>query len=122
MLSVRAMDLSSGLSQAVRLEQRTELSPAEVQQLRAEQKAYHKSRSAPEVQAMRSFADLLARGEQLTRALLDSTAPEKADAEALVESVRRLVALGRSAFRSGNRQQIAEVTRRLTTLMDTATA
>jgi len=27
------------------------------------------------------------------------------------------VALGRSAFRSGNRQQMAEVTRRLTTLM-----
>jgi molecular chaperone DnaK len=121
-LSVRAMDLSSGLSQAVKLEQRTELSAAEVKQLRAEQKAYHRSSSAPEVQAMRSFAELLARGEQLTRALAEAQTPENADAEALVESVRRLVALGRSAFRSGNRQQMAEVTRRLTTLMATATA
>jgi len=116
-LSVRAMDLSSGLSQAVRLEQRTELSPAEVQELRDEQKAYHKSRSGPEVQAMRSFVDLLARGEQLTRALSEAAEPERADAQALMESVRRLVALGRSAFRSGNQKQMAEVTRRLTTLM-----
>ncbi len=120
-LSVRAMDLSSGLSQVVKLEQRTELSAAEVKQLRAEQKAYHKSASAPEVQAMRSFADLLARGEQLSRALSEALPAERAD-EALVESVRRLVALGRSAFRSGNRQQMAEVTRRLTTLMETAAA
>ncbi|MGO8968750.1 MAG: Hsp70 family protein [Myxococcaceae bacterium] len=121
-LSVRAMDLSSGLSQAVKLEQRSELSAAEVKQLRAEQKAYHKKQSPPEVQAMRSFADLLARGEQLSRALSESAAPERADAQALVESVRRLVALGRSAFRSGNRQQMAEVTRRLTTLMETSAA
>jgi molecular chaperone DnaK len=121
-LSVRAMDLSSGLSQAVQLQQRTELSADEVKTLRAEQKAYHKSRSAPEVQALRSFADLLAKGEQLTRALAEAATPERADTDALVESVRRLVALGRSAFRSGNRQQMAEVTRRLTTLMDTAAA
>jgi len=121
-LSVRAMDLSSGLSQAVKLEQRTELPPAEVQKLRAEQKAYHRSRSAPEVQALRSFAELLARGEQLTRALGEAAEPERADAEALVESVRRLVALGRSAFRSGNQQQMAEITRRLTTLMSDAPA
>ena len=121
-LSVRAMDLSSGLSQAVKLQQRTELSADEVKTLRAEQKAYHKSRAAPEVQAMRSFADLLARGEQLTRALAEAAAPARGDTEALVESVRRLVALGRSAFRSGNRQQMAEVTRRLMTLMDTAAA
>ena len=115
------MDLSSGLSQAVKLQQRTELSAAELKQLRAEQKAYHKSSSPPEVQAMRSFADLLVKGEQLTRALAETTLSERAD-EALVESVRRLVALGRSAFRSGNRQQMAEVTRRLTTLMETAAA
>jgi molecular chaperone DnaK len=116
-LSVRAMDLSSGLSQAVKLAQRTELSAVEIQQLRNDQKAYHRSNSTPEVMAMRSFADLLARGEQLTRALSEATEPERADADALMESVRRLVALGRSAFRSGNRQQMAEVTRRLTTLM-----
>jgi molecular chaperone DnaK len=120
-LSVRAMDLSSGLSQAVKLEQRTELSAAEVKQLRAEQKDYHKRSSAPEVQAMRSFADLLAKGERLSRALSETAAPERSD-EALVETVRRLVALGRSAFRSGNRQQMAEVTRRLTTLMEAAAA
>jgi molecular chaperone DnaK len=121
-LSVRAMDLSSGLSQAVQLQQRTELSPAEVKELRAEQTAYQRKNSAPEVLAMRSFADLLARGEKLTRALAEVAEPERGEAVALVESVRRLVALGRSAFRSGNRQQMAEVTRRLTTLMAEAPA
>ena len=121
-LSVRAMDLTTGLSEALRITQRTELSPEEVKQLRAEQASYHADKTAPEARDLASFEKLLEKGEQLRRAL-ESQQRGSEDAEAraetgkLADDVRSLVHRGRTAALSKNTRQIAEVSEQLSGLL-----
>jgi len=125
-LSVRAMDLTTGLSEAVRITQRTELSTEEVKTLQAEQAAYHAQTTDPEAKSIASFEQLLERAEQLRRALESQRpslgdAAERDSATQLAESMRSLVHLGRTAAQAGNRRQMAEVSERLSGLLAEAT-
>src|SRR5262249_37606412 len=68
-VSVRCMDLTSGLSEALRITQRTDLSAEEVKTLRAEQAAYHDDQADPETRELAAFENLLEQGDTLRRAL-----------------------------------------------------
>ena len=126
-VSVRCMDLTSGLSEALRITQRTELSADEVRALRAEQAAYHADRADPETRELADFESLLEQGDTLRRALeagarRSDEEPERAATVKLVEDLRSLVHLGRTAALAKNRGQMSDVTNRLGTLVAEATA
>jgi molecular chaperone DnaK len=126
-VSVRCMDLTTGLSEALRITQRTELSAEEVKALRAEQAAYHAHQADPETQALASFENLLEQGDTLRRALeagarRSDDETERAATVKLVDDLRALVHLGRTAGMARNPDQIREVTVRLGTLVAEATA
>ncbi len=126
-VSVRCMDLTSGLSEALRITQRTELSGDEVKALRAEQAAYHADQAHPETRALAEFETLLEQGDTLRRALEASARRsdderERAATVKLVEDLRALVHLGRTAALAKNRAQMGDVTVRLGTLVAEATA
>ncbi len=76
-VSVRCMDLTSGLSEALRITQRTELSADEVKELRAEQAAYHADQADPETRELAEFETLLEQGDTLRRALEAASAAER---------------------------------------------
>jgi molecular chaperone DnaK len=121
-VSVRCMDLTSGLSEALRITQRTELSADEVKELRAEQAAYHADQADPETRELATFETLLEQGDTLRRALeagarRSDDEKERAATVTLVEDLRNLVHLGRTAALAKNRQQMADVTARLGTLV-----
>jgi molecular chaperone DnaK len=121
-LSVRAMDLTTGLSQALRITQRSELSPDEVKRLRAEQADYHAGKAAPEARDLASFEQLLEKGEQLRRALeAQQRGAEddgaRAETGKLADDVRSLVHRGRTAAQARNARQIAEVSEQLSGLL-----
>jgi molecular chaperone DnaK len=121
-LSVRAMDLTTGLSEALRITQRSELSADEVKQLRAEQADYHAGKAAPEARTLATFEELLEKGEQLRRALeaqqrgADNDGA-RAETRRLAEDVRSLVHRGRTAALANNARQIAEVSEELSGLI-----
>jgi molecular chaperone DnaK len=126
-VSVRCMDLTTGLSEALRITQRTELSADEVKALRAEQAAYHADRADPETRELASFEDLLEQGDTLRRALeagarRSDDETERAATVKLVDDLRALVHLGRTAAAAKNRPQMTEVSVRLGTLVAEATA
>src|SRR4029434_5936291 len=114
-VSVRCMDLTSGLSEALRITQRTELSAEEVKELRAEQAAYHADQADPETRELAEFETLLEQGDTLRRALeagarRSDDEKERAATVKLVDDLRSLVHLGRTAAMAKNRPQMAEVT------------
>src|SRR5262249_12838519 len=126
-VSVRCMDLTSGLSEALRITQRTELSAEEVKALRAEQAAYHPTQAAPEPGQLAEFETLLEQGDTLRRAL--EAGARRSDDEKgraatvkLVDDLRALVHLGRTAALAKNRAQMSDVTVRLGTLVAEATS
>ena len=126
-VSVRCMDLTSGLSEALRITHRTELSADEVKELRAEQAAYHADQAEPETRELAEFESLLEQGDTLRRALeagarRSDDEKERAATVKLVDDLRSLVHLGRTAAMAKNRPQMAEVTVRLGTLVAEATA
>ncbi len=126
-VSVRCMDLTSGLSEALRITQRTELSAEEVRALRAEQAAYHSDHADPETRALADFETLLEQGDTLRRALeagarRSDDEKERAATVKLVEDLRSLVHLGRTAALAKNRPQMSDVGIRLGTLVAEATA
>jgi len=121
------MDLTTGLSEALRITQRTDLSPEELKALRAEQAAYHADRADPETRELAEFETLLEQGDTLRRALeagarRNDDEKERAATVKLVDDLRALVHLGRTAALSKNRPQITDVTVRLGTLVAEATA
>ena len=121
------MDLTSGLSEALRISQRTELSADEVKELRAEQAAYHADQADPETRELAAFETLLEQGDTLRRALeagarRSDDETERAATVKLVEDLRSLVHLGRTAALGKNRPQMADVTVRLGMLVAEATA
>jgi molecular chaperone DnaK len=125
-VSVRCMDLTTGLSEALRITQRTELSAEEVKALRAEQAAYHLDQADPETREMADFESLLEQGDTLRRALeagarRSDDEKERAATVKLVDDLRALVHLGRTASLAKNRPQMSDVTVRLGTLVAEAT-
>ena len=126
-VSVRCMDLTSGLSEALRITQRTELSPEEVKELRTEQAAYHAGQAAPETRDMAAFETLLEQGDTLRRALeagarRSDDEKDRAGSLRLADELRALVQLGRSAASAKDPAKMSDVTVRLGTLVAEATA
>ena len=126
-VSVRCMDLTSGLSEALRITQRTELSADEVKELRAEQAAYHADQADPETRELAEFETLLEQGDTLRRALeagarRSDDEKERAATVRLVDDLRSLVHIGRTAAQAKNRAQMTDITVRLGTLVAEATA
>jgi len=121
------MDLTTGLSEALRITQRTELSAEEVKALRAEQAAYHADQAEPETRALAEFETLLEQGDTLRRALeagarRSEDERERAATVKLVDDLRALIHLGRTAALAKNRPQMNDVSVRLGTLVAEATA
>jgi molecular chaperone DnaK len=118
-LSVRATDLKTGLSEAVKLEARPHLPGQEAERLVKEQAAYaQKQAQADAKKTEETFRKLLERGEKLAK-LLQRTAEENPsdEADAAMINVRSLLATGYSALEGRDAEQCAQVARQLTQLL-----
>jgi hypothetical protein len=98
-----------------------------VKELRAEQAAYHAHQADPETRALAEFETLLEQGDTLRRALeagarRSDDERERAATVKLVDDLRSLVHIGRTAAQAKNRAQISDVTARLGTLVAEATS
>jgi molecular chaperone DnaK len=114
-LSVRAIDLTTGMAEALRIEARTELSKAEEDRLAREEAVYASERQAKDAKEVGPrFLRLLERSEKLAR-MLEQSAKENPSAEAhdAVAAVKMLIDLGRAAFRAGDVEQMAQVRKKL---------
>ncbi|MBI3182845.1 MAG: Hsp70 family protein [Myxococcales bacterium] len=114
-LSVRAMDLSTGLAEATRIEARTELSQPEVEKLREEQQEYARSESEKLTDSVADvLSDLLQRARKLAQNLevgaRENPGPE---ADATVARVQSLIEAAEQAAREKDLGAMAEVTRTL---------
>jgi molecular chaperone DnaK len=119
MLQVRAVDLTTGQAEAIKLEARPELSGDELKRLEEEQRQYASTQSKEdEAKAVENFQRLLGRGEKLA-VLLSKSAQENPgpEAQAAVANVQALLDLGRAAHRARNLSQIAELGQKLTQLV-----
>jgi molecular chaperone DnaK len=115
-LSVRAVDLRTGLAEEVRLEARTSLPETEAEKLSREQARYAKAQAYEDAAvAEEKFRKLLERGEKLAR-LMQRTAEENPSPEAstAVGNMRTLLDTGRAALEAHNAEQCANVARQLT--------
>jgi molecular chaperone DnaK len=120
-LSVRATDTTTGVTEALRIQARTELSEAEVNRLSKEQGRYAKVESKKDAGAsMDNFRRLLEKGEKFAL-LLQKSAEENpsADASAAVGAVKSLLDLGRIALEAKSAERMAEISKRLSLLMGT---
>ncbi|WNG61756.1 Hsp70 family protein [Archangium gephyra] len=118
-LSVRATDLKSGLSEAVKLEARPHLPGQEADRLVKEQAAYaQKQAQADAKKTEETFRKLLERGEKLAKLLQRSAEENPSDeADAAMINVRSLLATGYSALEGRDAEQCAQVARQLTQLL-----
>ncbi|SET96408.1 Hsp70 family protein [Stigmatella erecta] len=119
LLSVRAVDLSSGRVEQVRLEARNSLPVAEAQTLSREQARYASVQAQQDGRrAEELLRRLMERGEKLSR-ILQRTAQESPGAEArfAVGTMRSLLDNGRAALQAGNIEQCAHIARQLTTVL-----
>jgi molecular chaperone DnaK len=115
-LSVRAVDLRTGMAEQVRLEARTSLPAPEAEKLSREQARYATEKAQEDAaQAEEKFRKLLERGEKLAR-LMQRTAEENPSPEAntAVGNMRSLLDTGRAALQAHNAEQCANVARQLT--------
>jgi molecular chaperone DnaK len=118
-LAVRAVDTTTGIAEALRIEARTTLSQTEVDSLSNEQAQYSKQQAEKDkVQAIATFPRVLDKAERLVR-LLEKSAEENPSPEAdtAVGQVKALLAQGRVAVKLGDTTQMAEVTRLLERLV-----
>ncbi|MCU0697084.1 MAG: Hsp70 family protein [Myxococcaceae bacterium] len=118
-LSVRAVDTTTGMAEALRIEARTTLSTSEVDSLKAEQAAYSEAQAEKDkALAIQTFPRVLDKAERLVR-LLEKSAEENPSPEAdtAVGQVKALLAQGRVAVRLQDTGQMAEVTRLLERLV-----
>jgi molecular chaperone DnaK len=119
MLSVRAVDTTTGMGEALRIDARTTLAPAEVDRLKDEQQRYASEQGEKDKQlAMTAFPRILDKAEKLAR-LLEKSAQENPgpEAEAVVGEVRALLAKGRAALKGADTPAMADVTRTLERLL-----
>lgn len=118
-LSVRAVDTTTGMAEAIRVEARTTLSSTEVDSLSQEQAAYSAQQAEKDkAQAIQTFPRVLDKAERLVR-LLEKSAEENPspEADSAVGQVKALLAQGRVAVKLGDTAQMAEVTRLLERLV-----
>jgi len=118
-LSVRAVDTTTGMAEAIRIEARTTLSTSEVDTLSQEQAAYSQQQSQKDKEkALSTFPRVLDKAERLVR-LLEKSAEENPSPEAdtAVGQVKALLAQGRVAVKLQDTEQMAEVTRLLEQLV-----
>ncbi len=115
-LSVRAVDLRTGLAEQVRLEARTSLPGPEAHKLSQDQARYASAQAWEDTQE--KLRKLLEKGEKLVR-LLQRNAQENPspEAEAAVTTVRSLLDTGNAALQAGNAEQCAAVARQLTQVL-----
>ena len=120
-LGVRALDVNTGLSEAVRLEARPHLPGQEAERLVKEQAAYaRKQAEADAHKTEEKFRKLLERGDKLAKLLLQSAQENPSpQAEAAVANVKSLLESGRVALEARSPEQCAQVARQLTALLST---
>jgi len=118
-LTVRAVDTTTGMAQALRIDARTALQPSEVAKLQAEQGAYQQQQGEKDkVAAIESFPRILEKAERLVMLLEKSAAENPGDeARAAVAQMRVLLDQGRAAMRTKDTLQMAEITRLLERLV-----
>ena len=118
-LSVRAVDTTTGMAEAIRIDARTTLAPQEVEKLSEEQAQYADAQAQKDrAVALQSFPRVLDKAERLVR-LLEKSAEENPspEADAVVGEVKSLLAQGRIAVKVGDTTRMAEVTRTLEQLV-----
>jgi molecular chaperone DnaK len=120
-LTVRAVDTTTGVAEALKIDARTAMPPQEVEKLSAEQVAYQKEQGAKDkLTAIETFPRILDKAEKLVR-LLEKSAEENPsdEAQAAVGQMRVLLDQGRAAVKTRDTMQMAEVTRMLERLVST---
>ncbi|MET0402162.1 MAG: Hsp70 family protein [Cystobacter sp.] len=119
LLSVRAVDLQSGLSEEVRMEARPHLPASEADRLVKEQAAYAQKQTQTEARKSEDkFRKLLERGEKYARLLEHGTDGEPDDeARQAATHVRSLLESGRVALEAQDAEQCAVVARGLAELL-----
>jgi molecular chaperone DnaK len=118
-LAVRVLDVTTGLSEAVRVEARPHLPGQEAERLVKEQAAYaQKQAQADARKTEEKFRKLLERGEKLAM-LLQQSARENPSpqAESAVANVKSLLESGRAALEAQHAEQCAQVARQLNVLL-----
>ncbi|MGV3620164.1 MAG: Hsp70 family protein [Archangium sp.] len=118
-LAVRAVDTTTGIAEAIRIDARTTLQPQEVDKLSQEQADYAAQQQAKDKeQVLGTFPRVLDKAERLVR-ILEKSAEENPspEADAVVGQVKALLAQGRIAVKLGDTSQMAEVTRLLENLV-----
>jgi molecular chaperone DnaK len=118
-LAVRAVDTTTGIAEAIRIDARTTLAPQEVDKLVQEQADYAAQQTEKDkVQVLATFPRVLDKAERLARILETSAAENPSpEADAVVGQVKALLAQGRIAVRLQDTTQMAEVTRLLESLV-----
>ncbi len=121
-LSVRAVDTTTGMGEALKIDARTTLAPSEVERLQAEQKNWASEQGERDKKhALTAFPRILDKAEKLAR-LLEKSAQENPgpEAEAVVGEVRALLARGQAALRAVDTSAMADVSRTLEKLFSVA--
>jgi molecular chaperone DnaK len=121
-LTVRAVDTTTGIAEATRIDARTTLQPQEIDKLAREQADYAgREAEKNKEQVLSAFPRVLDRAERLAR-ILEKSAQENPSpaADAVVGQVKALLARGRVAARQQDAAQMAEVSRVLESLLTLA--
>jgi molecular chaperone DnaK len=118
-LSVRALDMRTGVAESVKLEARPHLPGQEAERLVKEQAAYaRKQAKEDEKKTEETFRKLLERGEKLAKLLQQSATENPSEqAEAAVSNVKSLLEAGRTALDKHDVEQCAQVSRQLNQLL-----
>ena len=121
-LSVRAVDTTTGIAEAIRIDARTTLAPQEVDKLVKEQSEYANVQAEKDKQqVLGHFPRVLDKAERLVR-ILERSAEENPspEADAVVGQVKALLTQGRIAVKLSDTGQMAEVTRLLESFLSLA--
>jgi molecular chaperone DnaK len=118
-LSVRALDMKTGLAESVKLEARPHLPGQEAERLVKEQAAYAQKQAKEDLKKTEeTFRKLLERGEKLAKLLQQSATDNPSEqAEAAVSNVKSLLEAGRTALEAHDVEQCAQVSRQLNQLL-----
>jgi molecular chaperone DnaK len=118
-LSVRAVDTTTGMAEAIRIEARPNLLPQEVEKLKEEQSSYAQEQGAKDKQSfIDTFPRILDKAERLVHLLEKSSQEDPSpEADAAVGRVRTLIDQGRIAVRKRDTEQMSEVMRLLEQLV-----
>jgi molecular chaperone DnaK len=114
-LSVRAVDTTTGIAEAIRIDARTTLAPQELDKLAQEQADYaNQEAEKNKEQVLKAFPRVLDKAERLVRILETSAAENPSpEANAVVGQVQALLTQGRIAVKLKDATQMKEVTRLL---------